>query len=161
MNIEELNVDIFTAFHEDWALVTAGDISEHNSMTISWGSMGTIWNKPIVTIYVKPVRYTHDFIEKNDYFIVSFFKDDYRKALYVMGNKSGRNINKDEASGLTPLDHEGKTIYKEARITLICKKIYQNDLDISKIPNEAIKTYYIKEKPHTMYIGEVVELITK
>ena len=150
--------EIFRSFHNDWALVTSGDISIHNSMTISWGEMGTIWNKPVVTIYIKPCRYTHSFIENNECFVVSFYDEKYKKALGVMGSKSGRDINKDVESGLTPYSYKGLTLYKEAKLSLVCKKIYQNDLDINNIPKGAINNHYKVEAPHTMYIGEVIEI---
>ena len=156
---EEIIINPFTNFHLDWALVTAGDINHHNSMTISWGEMGTLWNKQVVTVYIKPCRYTYKFMEDNNFFVVSFFEEIYRPALNVMGSRSGRDINKDKESGLTPIEHGWVTIYKEARLTLICKKIYRQNLNIKNIPEEAIDHYYQKEKPHRMYIGEVVEII--
>ena len=152
---------IFEAFHNDWALVTSGNLLHHNSMTVSWGEMGTLWNKPVVTIYIKPVRYTHNFIEDNECFVVSFYDEAYKKSLMIMGSKTGRDSNKDELSNLTPYEYQGVTLYKEAKLSLICKKIYQNDLDLSRIPNKEIETYYIEEAPHTMYIGEVIEIIEK
>ena len=156
-----MEVNIFDFFNKGWALVTAGDISHHNSMTVSWGEMGTLWGKSVVTIFIKPCRYTHSFIEDNDYFVVSSFSDEYKPSLLLMGQKSGRDFNKDELSHLTPLEHDGVTIYKEARITLVCKKVYQNDLDISFIPKAEVDKYYQQEAPHTMYIGEVVEVINQ
>lgn len=158
-DIKELKTNPFTLFHEQWALLTSGPISKHNSMTISWGEMGTLWNKNVVTVYVKPCRYTYSFMEDNDIFVVSFFDEKYRKALGIMGELSGRDVNKDEASGLTPISYKGTTIYKEASITLICKKIYFNDLLIENMPSDAIKHHYQVDKPHRMYIGEVIETI--
>ena len=155
----ELKTKPFEQFNDDWALVTAGPIDNHNSMTVSWGGLGTLWSKSVVTIYIKPVRYTHQFIENNDYFVVSFFNEEYRRALQVMGTYSGRSEDKDKLSKLTPVSHGEVTIYKEARLTIICKKIYQNDLDIKQIPEDVVKKYYQHEAPHTMYIGEVVEII--
>ena len=154
------SVNTFELFDKRWALVTAGPIKRHNSMTVSWGETGTLWSKPVVTIYIKPARYTHQFIEENDYFVVSFFKEEYRKSLQIMGSLSGKNNNKDEVSGLTPIEHNGLTLYKEAEISLICKKIYQNDLDPKFISIEEIDKYYKEEAPHTMYVGEVVDIIT-
>ena len=156
-----MNNYTYDKFKSEWALVTAGDISHHNSMTISWGGVGTIWNKDVVTIYIKPVRYTHTFIDSNDMFVVSFFPIEYRKALSIMGSVSGRDVNKDQESNLTPYEYKGVTLYKEAKISFICKKIYHNELDINSIPQEHIATYYTKEAPHTMYIGEIVEIVSK
>ena len=153
--------EIFDLFNKKWALVTAGSIDNHNSMTISWGEMGTLWGKPVVTVYIKPCRYTHEFMEKNEYFVVSFFKEEYKKSLGIMGSKSGRDSDKDALSGLTPIEYKGLTIYKEAETILICKKIYQNDLEINRIPEEERECHYKEQAPHTMYIGEVVEITSK
>lgn len=159
MKIKDETNQPFNVFDETWALLTAGDINNHNSMTISWGEMGTLWSKSVITVYVKPVRHTYEFMNENDYFVVSFFKEEYRQALLVMGSKSGRDINKDEAAKLTPVEYKGLTIYKEATKTFICKKIYFQDIDINNVPSFAKEMYYQKEKPHRMFVGEVVEII--
>ena len=159
--MKKINIETnpFEIFDESWALLTSGTIENHNSMTISWGGMGTLWNKNVITVYVKPCRHTYSFMNNNDYFVVSFFDEKYRKSLTVMGSKSGRDVNKDEVANLTPIKHKEATIYKEAKLTFICKKIYWNDFDINNIPQEQIKTYYSKEEPHRMFVGEVVEVI--
>lgn len=159
MTAKELKLKPFTLFDEDWALLTAGKVDNHNSMTISWGEIGTLWHYDVVTVYVKPLRYTHDFMEGNDLFVVSFFDESFRKALSLMGSKSGRDINKDKESHLTPIAYKDTTIYKEAKLSLICKKIYQNDLVLENMPEEERRRYYEKEAPHTMYIGEILEVI--
>ena len=159
IDVKQLISKPFMAFDHDWALLTAGSVDNHNSMTISWGEMGTLWSKNVVTVYVKPVRFTYKFMENNELFVVSFFKEEYRKALQVMGSISGRNHHKDQEAHLTSIDYHGLTIYEEAYRTIICKKIYQQDLDINNIPSEVNKTYYQKEQPHRMYIGEVLEIL--
>ena len=67
------NADSFDIFDKEWALLTAGTRQRCNTMTISWGGLGTLWNKPVATVYVKPVRYTHEFMEQSDYFTISFY----------------------------------------------------------------------------------------
>lgn len=156
-----LETKIFELFDKQWALVGAGNIDNHNFMTISWGGAGTLWNKPVVTVYVKPCRYTHKFMEENEHFIVSFFDEKYREALGIMGTKSGRDCDKEKLANLTPISYKDLTIFEEAKTTLICKKIYQNDLDINQIPEHEKNKHYLKEAPHTMYIGEVIEIINK
>ena len=153
------NIKPFDLFNKSWALVTAGPINNHNSMTVSWGELGTLWRKNVATIYIKPCRYTHEFMENNEFFVISFFDEEYRKALSIMGTKSGRDVNKDKLSGLTPIGYKDITMYKEAKMTIICKKIYQHDMVLENIPKEALDTYYKAEAPHTMYIGEVIEII--
>ena len=94
-------INPFEKFNKDWALVTAGDKDSFNSMTIAWGAMGTIWNKSVVTIYIRPDRYTFSFLEKNDYFTVSFYPESCRDTLRMLGTKSGRDSDKIKESGLT------------------------------------------------------------
>ena len=73
--------DIFSQFDKRWALLTAGTIDNFNMMTISWGGLGTLWNKPVATVYVRTSRYTHDFMDDNDCFTISFYPDQYKKML--------------------------------------------------------------------------------
>ena len=87
----EFNTDIFAQFDKKWALLSAGPKDDHNTMTISWGSMGTLWNKPAVTVYVRPTRFTHKFMNEYEYFTVSFFPEDKRDALVKMGSTTGRS----------------------------------------------------------------------
>ena len=149
----------FNIFDKEWALVTAGTTDNYNTMTISWGGLGTIWNKPVATVYVKPIRYTHSFLDSNEYFTVSFYDEKYRKDLGVLGTLSGRDGDKVAKTALTPVTVGESISFKEAKITLLCKKIYRQDLITDTMPQEAIDKYYIDEAPHTMFIGEVVDII--
>lgn len=151
----------FETFHKQWALVTAGNESDYNTMTISWGGLGTLWSKPVATVYVKPIRHTYNYLEANDYFTVSFYDDTYKKDLGTLGRLSGRDQDKVALTSLTPVAVENSMTFKEAHTTYVCKKIYFQDLDLNQIPEDAIKNYYETEAPHRMYIGEVVEIITK
>ena len=116
-----MNINPFDKFNRQWALVTAGNRDNFNSMTISWGSMGTIWGKDIITVYIRPERYTFEFLEKNDTFTVSFYDEKYRKALDIMGTTSGRDTDKVKESGLSPVSIEDSMTYKEADETYLCK----------------------------------------
>ena len=49
-------------------------------MTISWGGLGTLWERPVATVYVKKNRYTFEFMEESDYFTVSFYPKEQRRA---------------------------------------------------------------------------------
>lgn len=152
--------DILNLFDEKWALVTAGTPDDFNTMTISWGGMGTLWSRPVVTVYVKPVRYTHEFLERNEYFTVSFFDEKHKKALAILGSKSGRDTDKVALSGLTPKTVEGCAVgFAEAERTILCRKLLRQDLDLSEIPDFAKKTYYETEAPHTMYVGEIEAIL--
>lgn len=97
-----LEADVFRKFDKQWALVTAGTPEHYNTMTISWGGLGTLWRRPVATVYVKKNRYTFEFMEQSDYFTVSFYPEEQRRALSLLGSTSGRDGDKVAAAGLTP-----------------------------------------------------------
>lgn len=94
-----LEADVFRKFDEQWALVTAGTPEHYNTMTISWGGLGTLWRRPVATVYVKKNRYTFEFMEQSDYFTVSFYPEAQRRALSLLGSTSGRDGDKVAAAG--------------------------------------------------------------
>lgn len=168
--------DAYDLLHDCWAVVTVGTIDEFNSMTVAWGSFGALWVKPVIIIFIKPNRYTFEFLEKAKCFSLSFFGKEYKDDLIILGTKSGRDGDKVSETRLTPTaidksfiyyNEEGNyiqtaykgVIYKEADITYICKKIYYQDIDRQRVPEEIVNRYYRTEAPHRMYVGEIVGVI--
>lgn len=155
----DFNADSFKIFDKEWALVTAGTLEHYNTMTISWGGLGTLWGKPVATVYVKPIRYTHSFLDANDYFTVSFYPEKYRGALLTLGSLSGRDGDKVARAGLTAKALEGAVTFEQAKVTLLCRKIYWQDMDTAAMPADVVADFYENEAAHTMYIGEVTDVI--
>lgn len=156
-----LSLNPFTLIGKDWALLTAGDETGFNPMTVSWGNMGVMWNKNIVTVYVRPQRYTKEFIDRSDKFTLSFFEESMRPALKLCGSKSGRDLNKVEATGLTPIFEDGTTCFAEAKLVLECKKIYQDKIHPEGFLAPYIKDCYPQEDYHIIYMGEILKVLTK
>ena len=161
MDLKNFNLAPLYKIDKEWALLTCGKKEKFNMMTISWGGLGTLWHKPIATIYVRPNRYTNEFIENNDYFTLSFYDEEYKKDLGFLGSKSGRDIDKISYTNLTPEIIDNVITFKEANLTIVCKKIYFQDLDIKNIPQTEIDRFYNNEPVHRMYIGEVIDIIDK
>ena len=163
MKLDELKFAPFYDLDKNYALLTAGRKDDFNTMTISWGGFGTLWNKPVVTVYVKPIRYTYKFMENNDYFTVSFYDDKYKKDLITLGTKSGRDTDKISLTGLNPFFLYDSVTFKEAKITLICKKIYFQDMDLEVIEknlsSDIYDRFYGDDQINRMYIGEVIDII--
>lgn len=155
----EFKTDIFSQFDKKWALLTAGTEDSFNTMTVSWGGLGTLWSKSVATVYVRTSRYTHDFMDREGYFTVSFYPESCRKTLGVLGTKSGRDMDKMKESGLTPVKAGPSMTFKEAEVTLVCKKLFMQRLELSNIPFEIVKEQYTGNAPHDMYIGEVVDIL--
>ena len=155
----ELQIDTFSQFDKKWALLTAGTMDKFNSMTISWGGTGTLWGKPVATTYLRTSRYTHEFMDDNYYFTISYYPEDKKDALKVFGSKSGRDIDKMNYEGLTAKAVGDTVTFEEAELTLVCKKLFKQKLDEANMPEEVVKAFYTGDASHDMYIGEVVEII--
>lgn len=160
--IEELKLNPFTKIDKEWMLVTAGNEEKHNTMTASWGAMGIMWNKNIVTVYIRPQRYTKEFVDAQDTFTISFYGEEYRKALNVCGTKSGRDCDKEAEAGLTPFYVDGTTAFEEADLIMVCKKQYHQEMlpECFDEPENDGK-YYPEKDYHVMYMAEVTKVLVK
>ena len=103
IQISELSFNPFDRIGKDWYLITSGNQDSYNTMTASWGTMGFFWGKPVVNCYIRPQRYTYEFIEKNDLFTISFFDESQRAALQYCGSHSGREVEKEKPPGVQPV----------------------------------------------------------
>jgi flavin reductase (DIM6/NTAB) family NADH-FMN oxidoreductase RutF len=152
----------FQNIGNEWALLTAGDAEHFNAMTIGWGSVGFIWQRPVITVLVRPPRYTHEFMDKFERFSVSFYDHKYRKALTILGSKSGRDTGKIALSGLTPEFVDGVPTFKEANLTVIARKIYRGQLESAGFLVPSVDAEFYPEKDyHTVYFAELVKTVEK
>ncbi|MCL2095750.1 MAG: flavin reductase family protein [Oscillospiraceae bacterium] len=165
----ELQGNVFDLVGEKWMLLTAKkSCGAHNTMTASWGGMGIMWGKPVAWCVVRPVRYTYEFMEESDYFTLSFLPDgeEYRKALNLLGTKSGRAGDKIRESGLNVFDVEkfnGKaSAFTESDLIMTCRKLYYQDVDPSNFTDETLdKSNYPKKDYHRMYFGEISDCLIR
>lgn len=154
--------NVFELVGEDWMLITAGELSHFNTMTASWGGLGILWGKKVAFCVIRPQRYTFAFMEKYDRFTLSFFEEDYREALNYCGTHSGRNEDKVRACGLTPVETSpGLVSFMESRLILECKKLYFHDLDPHHFLDPSLSEVYPARDYHRMYIGEVINCLSK
>jgi flavin reductase (DIM6/NTAB) family NADH-FMN oxidoreductase RutF len=163
VNPYKLNDNLFDLLDKQWMLITAGTENKYNSMTASWGGFGILWNKPIAIIFIRPHRFTYNFVEDNSTFNLSFFSEKYRPALQFMGSKSGRDFDKAKETGLTPIISPNNCIaYEEARLNIDCKKLYFGDLDPKNFIDSAlIKRNYPTKDFHRFYFGEILGCYSK
>lgn len=101
-----------------------------------------------VTVYVHPARYTSEFLKESDTFTVSFYPDQYRKALGYMGSHSGRDGDKAAAAGLTPVAIGDGVTYEEANLTFLCKTVSASVCQRrSRTGNPGILRFYAESLP--------------
>lgn len=155
--IYDLNENAVELIGKEWMLITAGNTDNFNTMTASWGNIGFLWGKPVATIYVRPQRYTLEYIEREETFTLSFFPEKYRKALTICGTKSGRDTDKVSEAGLTPYAPvPGIVSFKEARLIMKCRKLYKGKLEEEAFIDKTIlPRWYPEADLHYVYIAEI------
>ncbi len=158
----EIRDNLFSAIDRDWMLITAVDRSgKVNTMTASWGGFGILWNKPVCFCFIRPQRYTKRFVDEAESFTLSFFPEGYREALTLLGTVSGRERDKIAESGLHTVTEEGIAYFKEARLVVVSKKLYadelkeENFLDLTVVSNK-----YPQKDFHTVYVCEIRQVLT-
>ena len=163
IDITHLNENVVDLFKNRWALVTAGDKDALNTMTVSWGAVGELWGKDMATLYIRPQRYTEEFLNKNDYLTVSFYPEDMKKQIHgVCGSKSGRDVDKVKECNLTPVFDEKAPYFNEAQIVLVCKKAAKSRFNPDEfIDGEIDKKWYPQNDYHFIYYAEIEKVLVK
>ena len=160
--IDLLEINPFLKIGKEWALVTAGNKKKANTMTVSWGGVGVLWGKNVAYIFIRDSRYTKEFIDKGDFFSVSFLNEQYRLALSYCGAHSGREENKFEKAGLTPAYAHGIPYVDEANLVLLCQKMAAVPITEDTFASSEIKEkWYADGDLHTMYVGEIIEVLSR
>lgn len=157
INITDLKFNPFTKIGKEWMLITGGSMENFNTMTASWGQLGVLWNKNVLTCYIRPNRYTYEFVEKGECFSVSFLGEQFRSALSFCGSHSGRDCDKIAETGLTPVETDGCVAFEEADLVLVCRKLYSYDLEESGfLTDDGIPAQFFGKDPyHRAYICEI------
>ena len=162
INIKELKENAVSLFDDRWCLITAGNEKSWNTMTASWGAMGELWNKDVCFCFIRPQRYTYEFTEREEFFTLSFFTEEYRKALAYCGRNSGRDVDKAKETGLTAKATDGSISFEEAELVLVCKKLAFQDIKPEGFVDPTIDSACYPDKDyHRMYIGEIVRCYVK
>lgn len=160
IDVKSLQDNVFSLIGDRWMLITAGTAERCNTMTASWGGVGVMWAEPSATCYIRPQRYTKKFIDKEELFSVSFFKDGHRDALKLCGSVSGRDHDKIKEAGLTPVFIDGVPAFEEADTILICRKMYRTSMNPADfIDKDADSKFYPEKDYHDMYIAEIVKAV--
>lgn len=157
---KEIKENIIKSIADEWMLITAGDESGYNMMTASWGFMGEMWGEDTCIAMVRPQRYTMDFINKNEYYTLSFYGDN-KDIHKVCGSMSGRDVNKTELTGLTPVFAENSVYFNEARLVIVCKKQYIGELKEEEFTDKSPLKWYENKDFHKMIFGKIEKVLVK
>ncbi|MBQ8546554.1 MAG: flavin reductase [Clostridia bacterium] len=162
MKLSELTNFNFTKEIASGALLSATKYTmQVNTMTVSWGSAGVLWNKEICTVFVRPQRYTYEFCENGDTLTLSFFGDKRRDALTFCGTKTGRDVDKFAVCGLNYELKNKACIFDDAKVTLVLKKLYSQDISGECFFDKTPLSCYKSNDFHRAYTCEIVDVIVK
>ncbi len=159
--IEELEFNPFEKIGKDWGLVSAGSKQKANTMAVNWGGLGVLWGKNVVFIFIRDSRYTKEFIDAGDFFSVSFMDKNYRDALNYCGSHSGRDEDKVANAGLTWAYKHSIPYIDEGNFILLCQKLAAMKITDDSFISPEIKKWYADGDMHTMYVGEILEIMAR
>ena len=161
--VSELMLNTMTKISDEWMLITAGcEERGYNTMTASWGHLGSLWGKHTSCIYIRPQRYTKEFIDREELFTLSFYKEEHKPALGYLGKTSGRDGDKAAHVGFTPVFSHGTSYFEEADFVFICRKMSRTTIAAdSFIDKEAEQKNYPDHDWHDMYIAEIMDVLVK
>lgn len=159
---DKLNENAFNLVGKDWFLFTAEKDGKVNTMTASWGGIGVLWGKNVAYMFIRPQRYTKEFVDAADRLSISVLPNSFKKELGYLGSVSGRDEDKIAKSGLTVNKYEDVPYFEEARLTFICKKLYAQNLEEGCfIDKDMIDKWYPEKDYHTMYVVEIEKILEK
>ena len=162
INYKEMQFNPFNLIGNDWMLVTAGnEQSGCNTMTVSWGHLGCLWghNDPTAVIYIRQSRYTKQFVDAEPFFTLSVMDSSFKKQMAYLGSTSGRDEDKIAKAGLTPVFADNSVYFKEAKMVLVCKKMYAQELSKDGFCyQETLDQCYPQGDFHTMYVGKIEKI---
>ena len=119
-----------------------------------WG-IGVFWGENVVHAYIRPQRYTKQFVDEQSCFSLSFF-DGYKKELSVLGTVSGRNTCKIEDVDFHPVFIDGVPTFEEAKLVFIVEKIYEDCVKPENFIDTSLdKKWYPDKDYHHIYIAKI------
>ena len=157
--VDDLVLPAFRAWHRDGFLLSAGDFhaGTYNCMTVGWGGMGCLWDRPVAMVAVKPTRHTFGFLGRFPGFTLTHFAPGLRKALLYLGTHSGRDEDKLRASGLTPIASTSVAApsFAEADLVIECLQVYADDYRPEAALVDSLRSGPRSGVSHRFVFGEV------
>lgn len=159
---QDLRENVFRLIGSDWMLIAAGTPPAYNMMTASWGGMGVLWERSVCFAFVRPTRHTFGLLNRNLRFTLNFFDETHRAALQYCGTHSGRDGDKAGPAGLSP-EFEGAdaVVFHEARLALVCRTLYRQDLDPAGFLDGQIGEFYPERDYHRLFVGEIEKVLVR
>ena len=157
-SLDDFNANPFKMIGKDWMLVAAGDGGKANAMTASWGGLGVLWGENVAFVFIRPQRYTKEFVDAGDRFSLSFPGEEYRSAMTYLGKVSGRNEDKIAQCGMKLVfDSEtGVPYFEESHVVFILRKLYVQRMDPNSfLCKDIVGKCYSAGDFHEVYVCKI------
>ncbi len=158
IDITKENINPFARIGKEWMLISAKKEDTVNTMTASWGTMGVFWGKNVVTVGIRPQRFTKEFVDANDLFTLTFFDGERKEEMGYLGTVSGRDEDKISKVNFHIIStEEGAPTFEEGKMVLVCKKLMEVPLNPADFKDPSIdENWYPQKDYHQMYTAEVI-----
>ena len=171
ITVDELDFNFITELRDRYSIVAATDPGRSdgcpadgghtNMLTAAWAQVGHLWQRPVCTVYIRPSRFTREFIDASGRFTVSFVEG-HDAELYLLGRTSGRDCDKLAQTGLTLASHRGDPVFEEAKLVLVCRTVYRQPVDFGCIVDESVHAdHYNGRETSIQYIGEIERVLVR
>jgi flavin reductase (DIM6/NTAB) family NADH-FMN oxidoreductase RutF len=140
-------------------LVTAGADGKPNVMTIGWGTIGSIWSRPVFLVLVRHSRYSYTRLEEaGGDFTVNVPPRELAEAVAHCGTVSGRDHDKFLETRLTPVPSRQvrPPIIQECVVHYECRTLHRNDMAPDTLAQAVADEFYAQGDYHRVYFGEIV-----
>ena len=165
IDYKDLRFNPFTLIGDEWMLITAGNPQTGcNTMTASWGHLGSLWghDDPTAVVYIRPSRYTKQFVDREDHFSLCVMDASFKPEMGYLGSVSGRDEDKIAKTGLTPVYADNTVYFAQAKLVLICRKVYHAQLQESGFLDPTIlENNYPHRDFHTLYVGRIEKVLVR
>lgn len=161
-DIESLKLNPIEKFKKQWFLISVGTTyNDYNLMTANWATIGYLWNKPVISIFIRPQRYTYNFIESNQYVCINFLSKKYNNILTLCGSRSGKQINKKSLEGISVTNYNDECVFvDQSELVIISKKIFKSNIKSKQfLENKINDLFYADSDYHTMYVLEIETIL--
>ena len=105
--------------------------------------------------FIRPQRHTYTLVEGEERISFAFLGEEHRPALALCGRESGRDCDKLEKAGLSTFCIDGVPCIAEAKLLLVCKKLYADDLSEDGFIDKSLLSNYAVGDYHRMYVCEI------
>ena len=160
IDAKEIKGNLIDLISNEWMLISAGDKNGYNMMTASWGFLGEMWGSDTAVAVIRPQRYTMQFVDNCEYYALSFYGSN-KEIHKICGKMSGRDVNKTELTGLTPVFGDNTVYFDEARLVIICKKQYVQTMEENCFTNKEPLKWYSEKDYHKMIFGKIEKVLIR